>query len=488
MNLPLLGSSIYKNRADYPVRIIQFGEGNFLRCFVDWMIGRMNKESHFDSSVIIIQPLDRGNIESLNKQDGLYTVYLKGIQNGKAIVQKEIVDVVKGCINPYSDYEEYLKLAEIETLRFIVSNTTEAGIEFSERDNFNDTPPKTFPAKLTTLLFRRYKKFLGDKNKGLIIMPCELIDNNGTQLKETVLKYANIWNLETGFLSWLGEANIFTNTLVDRIVPGFPKDTEQECFNELGYIDNCMVHGEIFHLWVIEDKNRLIQKEIPAEKAKLNILFASDITPYKKRKVAILNGAHTAMTAVSFPSGINTVRETVEHPIFGKFVRDVIYDEIIPTINLPRNELIDFAENTLNRFKNPFIKHLLFDISLNSTTKYKTRNLPAVLKYIEMHNGELPKKLLFSLAALIAFYKGKRDNGEIYQPKDNPEFIEMYAKLWKAYSGDKKGIESITKNILGMKEHWETDLNSIAGLSELVSEYLYDIVTNGIKEAIKKVM
>lgn len=488
MNLPILNKKLYTSTQDRPVRIIQFGEGNFLRCFVDWMVGRMNKESNFNSSVVVVQPLDRGNIESLNKQDGLYTVYLKGIQNGEAIIQKEVVDVIKNCINPYSDYEEYLKLAEIETLRFIVSNTTEAGIEFSERDNFNDSPPKTYPAKLTTLLFRRYKKFHGDKSNGLIIMPCELIDNNSTQLKEAVLKYAKCWKLEIGFLSWLEEANVFANTLVDRIVPGFPKDTAQECFKELGYIDNCMVHGEIFHLWVIEDKNKLIQKEIPAEKAKLNILFASDITAYKKRKVAILNGSHTAMTAVSFLSGIDTVRETVEHPVFGNFVKDIIYDEIIPTINLPKNELVDFAENTLNRFKNPFIKHLLFDISLNSTTKYKTRNLPAVLTYIELNNGRLPKKLLFALAALIAFYRGKRDSGETYQPNDTPEFIKMYAKLWGAYSGDKKGIVSIVKSVLGMKDHWETDLNSIAGLPELVSEYLYDIVTKGIKEAIKKVM
>lgn len=488
MNLPVLSNNIYKNRTDYPVRVLQFGEGNFLRCFVDWIINSMNRESDFNSSVVVIQPLDRGNIESLNKQDGLYTVYLKGIQNGKATVQKEIIDVIKNCINPYSDYEEYLKLAEIESLRFIVSNTTEAGIEFSERDSFNDSPPKTFPAKLTVLLFRRYKKFSGDKKKGLIIMPCELIDNNGTQLKEAVFKYANLWNLENDFLAWLEDSNIFTNTLVDRIVPGFPKDTAQECFDELGYIDNCMVHGEIFHLWVIEDKSGLIHRELPAEKAKLNVLFTSDITPYKKRKVAILNGAHTAMTLPGFISGLDTVRETVEDDVFGKFVMDVIYDEIIPTINLSNKELTDFAKSTLSRFKNPFIKHLLFDISLNSTTKYKTRNLPAVLEYIEINKGKLPRKLLFALASLIAFYRGKRDNGEPYQPKDNSEFIDMYSALWSTYSGEEKRIDEIVKTVLGLKEHWGVDLNIIPGLTGLVSEYLHNIVKNGVNEAIKQVM
>ncbi|HBM15361.1 MAG TPA: tagaturonate reductase [Lentisphaeria bacterium] len=488
MSLPILNNAVYKNRQDYPIRVLQFGEGNFLRCFVDWMINRMNKECSFNSSVAVVQPLDRGNIDSLNKQDCLYTVYLKGLQEGQAIVQKEVIDVIKNCINPYSDYEAYLKLAEIETLRFVVSNTTEAGIEYSERDSFNDDPPKTFPAKLTAFLYRRFMKFEGDSRKGLIIMPCELIDNNGTQLKKIVFKYALLWKLGTEFSNWLESANVFSNTLVDRIVPGFPKDTAQECFNELGYIDNCMVHGEIFHLWVIEDKDRVIRKEIPSEKAKLNILFASDITPYKKRKVAILNGAHTAMTPVGFLAGIDTVRETVEHPVFGKFVKDVIYDEIIPTINLSKEELEDFAQSTLNRFKNPYIKHLLFDISLNSTTKYKTRNLPAVLKDIKINKGKLPKKLLFSFAALIAFYRGLRDDGIKYQPKESPEFIEMYAQLWSSYSGTQKDITRIVKTVLGMKEHWEVDLNSIPGFEEQVSGYLYNIVTKGINKAIKEVM
>ncbi|MCP4178181.1 MAG: tagaturonate reductase [bacterium] len=484
--LPILNAILVKKKK-YSPKIIQFGEGNFLRAFVDWIIQQMNKEIGFDCSVIIVQPIENGNISRLNSQDNLYTLLLNGIQNNKPVESTEVIDVVEKSINPYSDYEKYAELACSEDLKYIISNTTEAGISYNEEDKLDDRPQISFPGKLAALLYKRFTFFNGDEDKGLIIIPCELIDKNGTKLKEIILKYIDLWNLETDFKCWIEHNCIFSNTLVDRIVPGFPKNKAEEIFNKLGYIDNCLVQGEIYHLWVIEDKTKKIRNEFPAGKAGLNVLFADDITPYKQRKVSILNGAHTSIVPVGYLYGIDTVRETVEHDTLGKYLKEVIFDEIVPTVNLPHNELVEFADDVITRFKNPFIRHELFSISLNSTTKYKTRILPSVLKYIEINNGSLPKKLLFSLAALIVFYRGKRGD-ETYQPVDNAEFIEMYNELWSDFDGSKQSAIKIATSILGLKEHWDVDLNDFAGVNEFVSDSIFDILENGMAEAVNKVM
>jgi tagaturonate reductase len=484
--LPVLNVDIVKKNR-YTPKILQFGEGNFLRAFVDWIIQQMNKNIDFDSSVVIVQPIENGYIDRLNSQDNLYTVLLNGIQDNKPVESSEVIDVVEECINPYSDYDKYLNIACSEDLRYIISNTTEAGIDYNKEDKLDDKPQNSFPGKLTALLYKRFTFFNGDRDKGLIIIPCELIDKNGSKLKEMILKYIDLWNLEPDFTNWIENNSIFTNTLVDRIVPGFPKDNREAIFNKLGYVDNCLVQGEIYHLWVIEDKTQKIQKEFPADKAGLNVLFTDDIRPYKQRKVSILNGAHTSIVPVGYLYGIDTVRETVEHDVLGRYLKEVIFDEIIPTVNLPRNELVEFANDVITRFKNPFIRHELFSISLNSTTKYKTRILPSVLKYIEINKGVLPKKLLFSLAALIVFYKGERGT-ETYKPIDNAEFIEMYNNLWNNFDGSKDGIIKITTHILGMKEHWGVDLNDITGINEFVSDSIFDILDNGMTEAVNRVM
>ncbi len=484
--LPTLNAVSVKKKK-YTPKVLQFGEGNFLRAFVDWIIQQMNNKIDFDSSVVIVQPIENGNIDRLNAQDNLYTLQLNGIKNNKPVESTEVIDVIEKCINTYSDYEEYMDLVCGKDLRYIISNTTEAGISYNAEDKLYSKPQTSFPGKLTALLYKRFTFFNGNKSKGLIIIPCELIDNNGSKLKEFILKYIDLWKLGTGFKDWVDNSCLFTNTLVDRIVPGFPKGNADRIFKKLGYIDNCLVQGEIYHLWVLEDKTKKIQKDFPADKAGLNVLFVDDITPYKQRKVSILNGAHTSIVPVGYLYGIDTVRETVEHDILGKYLRDVIFEEIVPTVNLPHNELVEFANDVITRFKNPFIRHELFSISLNSTTKYKTRILPSVIKYMEMNNGVLPKKLLFSLAALIVFYRGVR-NGETYQPVDNAEFIEMYNGLWNNFDGSKQGVKKITTHILGMKEHWGVDLNNFAGMNEFVTISIFDILKNGIIEAVNKVM
>ncbi|QZY54356.1 tagaturonate reductase [Crassaminicella profunda] len=469
----------------YPERILQFGEGNFLRAFVDWKIDKMNKEADFNSSVVVVQPLKQGLVDKLNEQDGLYTLYLNGIKDGQVVSEHTVIEAISRGINPYENYDEYLEVAKKPELRFILSNTTEAGIAFDEKDKLKDKPQNSFPGKLTALLYERYKAFEGDKNKGFILIPCELIEKNGEKLKEIILKYADLWNLEEGFITWIYEANTFCNSLVDRIVPGYPRDKMDEITKELGYKDQLVVEGEQFHLWVIEGP-AWIKEELPTEKCGLNVIFTEDLTPYRTRKVRILNGAHTSMVPVSLLYGLKTVRETVEDETMGRFVKEAVYDEIVPTLDLPKEELDYFAEAVLDRFKNPFIKHFLMSISLNSNSKYETRVLPSVLEY-KNRKGELPKKLVFSLAALIEFFKGKI-NGEVVELKDNPEILAMYEKLWGSYDGTEDGLKDIVKEVLSQEKIWKMDLNAVDGLTDQVTHYLTQIETLGMQKALHEVM
>lgn len=480
-----LNKESYKEFKTRPVKVIQFGEGNFLRAFIDWQIDKMNKEADFNGSVAVVQPLANGLIDMLNDQDGLYTLYLQGMQNGKAVKTHEVINVIDKGINPYRDYNEYLALAENPSVRFIISNTTEAGIAFEEEDKLDGGCQKSYPAKLTALLYHRFKTFNGAADKGFIIIPCELIDRNGEKLKEIVLKYAEIWNLGQEFVNWLNENNTFCCSLVDRIVPGYPRDTIDEVRKELGYDDNLVDVGEIFHLWVIEGP-QWIKNELPVEKAGLNVKVVDDMTPYRTRKVRILNGSHTAMVPVAYLYGLETVGEAVDHEVIGKFVHGVAYDEIIPTLDLPHEELVEFADAVIERFQNPFVKHYLMSIALNSMSKFKTRDLPSLTEYVK-RKGELPKKLVFSLAALIEFYKGKRGNEDI-KLADDPENLELFKNLWESFDGTDEGLNKIVTSVLAYEKNWGMDLNTVEGLTEAVTKNLILIESVGMKEAVKEVL
>lgn len=480
-----LSKEIYKEFKTYPEKVLQFGEGNFLRAFIDWQIDKMNEEADFNGSVVVVQPLENGLVDMLNEQDCLYTLYLQGLQNGKASKTHKVINSISRGINPYKNYDEYLKVAENPELRFIVSNTTEAGICFEADDKLEGGCQKGFPAKLTALLYHRFKTFNGDNSKGFIIIPCELIDRNGEKLKEIILKYADVWNLGEGFVDWINNSNTFCCSLVDRIVPGYPRDTIDEVKAELGYEDNLVDVGEIFHLWVIEGPEN-IKKELPIEKAGLNVKVVNDMTPYRTRKVRILNGPHTAMTPVAYLYGIDTVAEAVNHEVVGKFTHELIYDEIIETLDLPKEELVEFADAIIERFKNPYVNHYVMSISLNSMSKYKTRDLPSLTGYLEK-TGTLPKKLVFSLAALIEFYKGKRGTEDI-KLSDDEDILDLYKSLWSNYNGNKDELKNIVTSVLGYEKNWGRDLNEISNLTNEVTRYLELIETLGMKEAIKEVL
>lgn len=382
-------------------RIIQFGEGGFLRSFVDMFVHIMNEKGVFDGKVVVVQPIEKGLISVLNDQHGVYHQYLRGIENGEVINSCTEVKSISRGVNPYTDYAEYLKLAHNPDMRFIISNTTEAGIEYLGTESLDDAPPKSFPAKLTALLYERYKAGLD----GFILFCCELIDHNADFLKEYVIKYAKLWNLPDEFVNWIETKNHFCNTLVDRICTGYPKDEAQELCRELGCEDRLINTAEIFHLWVIEGN---YEDEFPLKKAGINVIWTNDVTPYKKRKVRILNGAHTSMVLAARMYGLSTVGECLKDEKVSATLKKALFEEIVPTLGNTEED-ISFANAVLERFANPFVKHQLLSIALNSVSKFKARVLPTILEYNEKF-GKLPKCLTMSLAALIAFYRTDEAN------------------------------------------------------------------------------
>lgn len=466
----------------YPERILQFGEGNFLRAFANWMIHKMNKEAEFDAGVVAVQPIDQGLVQMLNEQEGLYTLYLNGIKNGEAISEHEVIDCIQRGIDPYQNYDSYLAIADNPDLRFVLSNTTEAGISYHDGDKLEDAPAKSFPAKLTALLHRRFKTFNGDSSKGLIFIPCELIDRNGDNLKRIMLQYAEEWALGDDFTQWLANDNIFCNTLVDRIVPGYPKSKMEAITEELGYQDQLVVEGEQFHLWVIEGPES-VRNEFPSEKIGLNVVFTDNMEPYRTRKVRILNGAHTSMVPVAYLYGIETVREAVEDAVTGQFVKDVIFDEICPTLDLPEEELKSFANDVLDRFRNPYLVHALMSISLNSISKFKTRVLPSILEYQKRKNA-LPEKLVFSLASLIVFYKGEL-NGKTIALNDDQDILDFFSKQWTACDGSEAALRQLVEAVLSNTNFWGQDLTKVAGLVEKTALNLGDILLHGMRDVLK---
>ncbi|MBX2842014.1 MAG: tagaturonate reductase [Flammeovirgaceae bacterium] len=474
-----------EQRERLPEKILQFGEGNFLRAFVNWIVDTMNKKLDFNAGVAVVQPIDRGLVDMLNDQDGLYTLYLNGIKNGEAVSEHQVIDCITRGLNPYKQYEEYLTIGESEDLKFIISNTTEAGIAFNENDKLDDAPQQSFPGKLTALLHKRFQKFGGSKESGLVFIPCELIDKNGIKLKATIQQFADLWNLGEGFKNWIEQDNIFCNTLVDRIVPGYPRDKIAEITEELGYKDNLVVEGEQFHLWVIE-AGKAVSDIFPADQAGLNVIFTDNQTPYRTRKVRILNGAHTTMVPVGYLYGIDTVRETVEDEVMGKFVKAAVDEEIIPTLDLPQEELEGFANDVLDRFRNPYIKHFLISISLNSNSKYETRVLPSLLEY-KKRKGTLPEKLTFALASLMVFFKGDR-NGAKIDLKDDQDVLELYQKVWSEYDGTAAGAKKLVSEVLAYEKVWKQDLNKVEGLTDKVAGFIQTILFDGMDKAVKGIL
>ncbi len=471
--------------SSYPTRILQFGEGNFLRAFADWIVNKMNKEIGFNAGVDVVQPLANGMVDMLNKQDGLYHVYLKGIKNGEPIKEYTLIDCINQGINPYTEFDKYEQSILNPDLRFVISNTTEAGIAWDETDTLDMKPQNSFPGKVTALLYKRFKAFDGASDKGLIFFACELIDKNGETLKKYVLQHAENWKLGEEFINWVNNSCAFCNTLVDRIVPGFPKDEIKSIQEELGFEDNLVVVGEYFHFWVIEAPE-WVKNEFPADKAGLDVKFVKDMTRYREQKVQVLNGCHTGSYAVSFLSGLETVREAFEHLEVGAFMKDLVYDEVLPVLDGSEKELRSFANKILERFKNPYIRHLWQSIALNAMSKWETRNLPTLLNYYKAH-GMLPQKMVFSLAAMIAYFKGEA-NGVTYKVQDDQWILDFYKEAWAQCDGRPISIYQLVEKVLSLEKVWKRNLNEVPNLTISVTCYLFLIEQVGMKKAVKAVL
>ena len=480
-----INDTIEKKYGNYPEKVLQFGEGNFLRAFVDWMIDKANRDGIYRGSIVLCQPIAQGLKDMINAQDGVYTLAMRGAENGQPVENIEVITSVSRCINPCENYEDLMEIARSADLEVVVSNTTEAGIAYHEGDRLTDRPPVSFPAKVTAFLYERYKAFNGDPQKGLLFLPVELIDNNGAELKRIVLKYAEEWELGQEFTEWVNTANEFTSTLVDRIVTGYPRDEISYFEEKLGYKDNIIDTSELFNLWVIEGDKKWADK-LPVHKTDANVIWTDDVKPYKKRKVRILNGAHTSTVLAAYLAGFDIVGDFMKDDTVRTFMNDVICKEVIPTLDLPREELESFAAAVNDRFANPYIKHNLLDIALNSCSKFNARCLPSLLGYVE-EKGELPKCLTFSLAAFIKFYQGEwkdgvytgtRKDGTQYPLRDDEAVIRFFADAW-AENDAEKTAESVLSN----KDFWSgKDLTEVPGLKDAVAGYLKEMDKKEIKE------
>jgi len=464
-----------------PIKILQFGQGNFMRGFFDWQIDLLNERSGLDAGVVVVRP--RGSKPGsagaplLDTQDGLFTVLVRGLNEaGQPVKAYRTVECVQREIDPGTSYADYLALAANPDLRFVVSNTTEAGIAVNETDRFDDAPPSTFPAKLTQLMFRRYQAFEGAQDKGLVLLPCELIDRNGPALKAAVLHFAKLWSLEDGFAQWIDEACTFCSTLVDRIVTGYPSGDAETIKEELGYDDPFLVAAEYYYLFVIQGPS-WVGDELKLEGANLNVKLVDDITPYKKRKVGILNGGHTTLVPVALLAGLEAVGPAVDDSGVGPYLAAAISDEIIPALEMDRKALEAFAADVLLRFRNPSIHHRLASIALNSWSKFAARVMPQLVRYAELNAGRLPRRLVLALAATMVLYRG-----DLIELSDDAANLDWFRQSWPKVDSGEWSMAQLASGWLANAKLWGRDLNEVPGLTYAVTVALEQIRKRGIRE------
>ena len=479
-----------------PEKIIQFGEGNFIRAFMDWIIQQLNNQNKCNGSVVAIQPTPHGKVVGkLNTQNGLFTTILRGIQDGQTVNTKEIISSISRGINPYTNWQDVLKCAENPEIEIVFSNTTEAGLTYNNQDTATMEPPLSFPAKLTLFLYHRYQYFHGDATKGMYIIPCELLENNGQLLKSIILKYCKQWQLPSDFITWLNAHNKFYNTLVDRVVSGYPKDEIETLTQELGYNDILIACGEPFHFLAIEGDTSLNEK-LPLLNSGLNVVIENDISQYRQRKVRLLNGGHTANVPASFLAGLNTVAEMMNDQITGKFAQQTINNHILPSISMDKEMLIDFANAVIERFQNPFIKHQLASILLNCTSKFKARVLPSILEYHDKFHT-FSQNLSFSFATYITLYNTSKINGNHFyiehngttcELTDDEYAIQKLTSAWKYYAKTQESATVVVNEILGDTNLWGINLTTYPELINDVSKYLYAIDTQNIKQIMQSLL
>lgn len=454
-------------------KVMIFGGGNFNRAFGCWMIDLLNEQADFRGGIVLVKPTPGRDYTALREQDGLYHVILNGIEAGQLVSKTKLISAIDQIVHPYDDWDQYLATAEEDSLRYIISNTTEAGIKFESHDQSSDAPPSSFPAKVSLWLHHRFQHFSGAPDKGCVFLPCELIADNGDSLKSCILRYAQLWGLSTDFQDWVSTHCVFCNTLVDRIVTGYPSDKIDEIQSKIGFEDQMLVVGEPYHSWIIQGPKQL-STELPFDKIGLAVKWVDELEDYRAQKVKILNGAHTSMVPIGYLAGKVSVKEAIETTEIGQFIEGLLQEEVWPTLNFSAEELQDFTSKTLDRFRNPFLFHKLLDIALNSISKFKTRLLPSLLGFVEK-KGHCPPKISLALAALIVMYKGEWQ-GEKTPLRDNADVLAFFRSVW----ADAADPSQLVKQVLGQTHFWGQDLNTIPGLHELVTTYIQDIQSKGM--------
>ena len=463
-----------------PVRVLQFGEGAFLRAFADEMIDQANVKGVFDGGIAIVKPRRGGDLERFRSQKGLYTLISRGISGNAEVDESRIVKSVSQALHAYDDYERLCDIMRLDTLQFVISNTTEAGIVFDENDRFEDEPPESFPGKLTKLLYLRWQAFGGDGGRGLIMLPTELIEGNGARLRDCVVRLSERWGLEAEFLRWIKEDNIFCDTLVDRIVTGYPKEEAAALCERLGYEDGLIDVAEPFGLWVIaSERIAEVREKLPLDRAGLPVVFTGDAAPYRERKVRVLNGAHTSMALAAYLAGFDTVGECMNDPVMREYIEHTLFGEIVPFVSLLGKEAAEFAHSVLERFANPFLRHRLLSIALNSVSKWRARVLPSVLDYYAKE-GRPPELLTFSFAALAEFYTAGERGGVKYEPSDDAAVLEFFG------ANRELSARGLIEKLAAQERFWGMALGEIDGFIDKASESLGDIRENGAAAAIKR--
>ncbi len=487
LNYEVLKKSGYEGYVleNAPEKVMQFGEGNFLRAFVDYWFDLANEKAGWNGKCCLVQPIAPGLANLINEQQGLYTLYLRGSENGQKVDRKRVISSVSRCLNPYEadGFKAMMELAVSDDLELIVSNTTEAGIVYDPACQLGDLPCSSFPGKLTQVLYTRYSA----GKPGLVILACELIDNNGKELQKCVNQYIDQWNLPEGFKHYVNQDCTFCGSLVDRIVPGRIRDPKEvaELEEKHGYADPLLDVGEVFGLWVIEGPASLTDK-LPFHAAGLDefVFVAEDMTPYKKRKVRILNGAHTGFVLGAYLGGYDIVRDCMGDATILGYMNQMLLDEIVPILPLDKEDCKKFAAAVQDRFNNPFINHELMSISLNSASKWRARNMPSFLEYVDAF-GKLPKCLTMSFAAYIAFFSNdiqelteaglvcRRPKGNTYTCSDDRWALEFY------WNHRNDAVEDLVHAVMTNEQMWGQDLTLIPGFEAATVDNLKLIRTEG---------
>lgn len=473
-----------KDTVRRPIRVLQYGEGNFLRAFCDWMLDIANEKTDFNGAVCVVKPAPFGSLAAFEEQDNLYTVILRGLKNGEKFEESRVVTSVQQAVDPFQNYAAYADMAKCDTLQFVISNTTEAGIALDESDEFALCPPRSFPGKVCKLLYERAEHFDYAEDKGLIFLPVELIDDNGVYLKKYVKALAERWDLGDRFLRWLDDACVFASTLVDRIVTGYPKDEAESLWQKLGYEDRLLVTAEPFGLWVIECGKDL-RSVLPLPQCGLPVIYTDNQKPYKQRKVRILNGAHTSFVPMAFLLGYDDVLSAMRDEGVARFMRETVRQEVIPTLTLPKDDLTAFADAVSERFCNPFIRHLLLSICLNSVSKWRARCLPSLMQYVQ-NEGRLPRRLAFSLTALMALYHGgELKDGKLFCVRGGESYVlqdeEAVLRFFAEHSGE--SAQALTHAFLSDARFFGQDLTAVEGLEAFVAQALDAVLKQGMRAA-----